>query len=468
MTFFNAPLASLQEARFSTQPVFPTIFQGQWQGETLCFQEEEVAKDGDCGFTALDYTRQAGVNLLVQKADDEKCRTLALPEIRAAFTGRTLPQAMQERKDYITLRAAYDSAYSELDGCVREINNELKFTGSQRMRDADLLRHLESTRGRENELYQKLEQAKTACIAQEQKLDDYCGKKTTYNAFVCRDLNRGDWLGFVRKEGDRYPTSTLDILALEQKLEVVIWHRVNGSHTLECVHHFNPAGATKTVHLIHTDDGTHYNILRVVPVPSAMLGTQPTLSITNGSTPINNPIERAETKLDSKEGSLHFFQIFERLAEDKTVSGRVAVIGEKRLTYKELNEQANQLAHYLLAQLLPDEAIIGLFFHQSPEFIISMLAVWKAGLAFMPLSADPDTSLERLLSYVEGSNVNYILSHSRFKSRPFFGRGTSQRNKATILRRGEVCAYNLSERKPQNCSEIQSISLCTEQLRFNR
>jgi amino acid adenylation domain-containing protein len=64
------------------------------------------------------------------------------------------------------------------------------------------------------------------------------------------------------------------------------------------------------------------------------------------------------------------------------------------LTYRELDEQANQLAHYLITLGVERETIVGLCMNRSPETVICALAVLKAGGAYLPL--DPAYPLERI------------------------------------------------------------------------
>lgn len=73
----------------------------------------------------------------------------------------------------------------------------------------------------------------------------------------------------------------------------------------------------------------------------------------------------------------------------------VAVVFEDAsLTYKELNERANQLAHLLIAEGIGPEDIIALAVPRSIEMMVSLLGILKAGAAYLPL--DPDYPSERL------------------------------------------------------------------------
>ena len=64
------------------------------------------------------------------------------------------------------------------------------------------------------------------------------------------------------------------------------------------------------------------------------------------------------------------------------------VFGGKILNYRQLNEQANQLAHMLRARGIGPEQYVGLAFERSLEMVIGLLAILKAGGAYVPM--DPE------------------------------------------------------------------------------
>lgn len=79
------------------------------------------------------------------------------------------------------------------------------------------------------------------------------------------------------------------------------------------------------------------------------------------------------------------------------------------LTYGELNEKINQLAHFLkLNYQIKNGNIVGLFIDKSIEMIIGMLAILKAGACFLPL--DFELPVERLSYIISNSNPNLILT----------------------------------------------------------
>jgi non-ribosomal peptide synthetase component F len=99
-------------------------------------------------------------------------------------------------------------------------------------------------------------------------------------------------------------------------------------------------------------------------------------------------------------------ELFE--AQAARTPGAVAVrFEEASLTYAELNERANRLAHYLVRLGVGPEVRVGLCLERSLEMVVSLLAVLKAGGAYVPL--DPGLPAERLAYMLEDSAVPLVL-----------------------------------------------------------
>src|SRR5256886_4108164 len=62
-----------------------------------------------------------------------------------------------------------------------------------------------------------------------------------------------------------------------------------------------------------------------------------------------------------------------------------AVHGNRQRTYGELNARANQLARALLARGLSREAVVGVVTERNLDWIIAVLAIFKAGGAYLPI-----------------------------------------------------------------------------------
>jgi len=83
-------------------------------------------------------------------------------------------------------------------------------------------------------------------------------------------------------------------------------------------------------------------------------------------------------------------------------------------SYAELNRRSNQLAHYLQARGAGPEVVVGLCLPRSLEAVIGMLAVFKAGAAYVPL--DPAYPRERLRYMLQNSGAELVLTRQRFES----------------------------------------------------
>lgn len=107
-------------------------------------------------------------------------------------------------------------------------------------------------------------------------------------------------------------------------------------------------------------------------------------------------------------------QLFEAQAE-QTPHTVAVVFEERRLTYRELNRQANQLAHHLQSLGVGPEALVGISVEPSLEMLIGLLGIWKAGGAY--LSLDPAYPKERLAVIIEDSQTSVLLTQRRLLDR---------------------------------------------------
>jgi len=87
----------------------------------------------------------------------------------------------------------------------------------------------------------------------------------------------------------------------------------------------------------------------------------------------------------------------------------------QQVSYDELNHQANQLAHELIANGVKPDDIVGLCIHRSTDLIVSLLGILKAGAAYLPL--DPDYPAARLAHMVNEASPSVIVSHSAANQR---------------------------------------------------
>ncbi|HEX5601381.1 MAG TPA: amino acid adenylation domain-containing protein, partial [Pyrinomonadaceae bacterium] len=118
------------------------------------------------------------------------------------------------------------------------------------------------------------------------------------------------------------------------------------------------------------------------------------------------------------------FQLFEQQAEQNP-NNIAAAFEDQRLTYQELNERANQLAHYLQSRGVGPEVRVGLCFERSPEMIAGLLGVMKAGGAYVPF--EPSLPKERLEALLEDAQCSMLLTHESLAAEVI-----SQQSKANL------------------------------------
>lgn len=87
------------------------------------------------------------------------------------------------------------------------------------------------------------------------------------------------------------------------------------------------------------------------------------------------------------------------------------VFAERKLNYNELNERANQLAHYLTARGIKRETLVPIFLERCEEMLISILGILKAGGAYIPI--DTEYPKERVQYLLEDSNATIIISNQK-------------------------------------------------------
>jgi amino acid adenylation domain-containing protein len=92
----------------------------------------------------------------------------------------------------------------------------------------------------------------------------------------------------------------------------------------------------------------------------------------------------------------------------QTPDAIAVVFEEQKLTYKELNTRANQLAHYLQTLGVKPEVLVGICLERSIEMIVGILGILKAGGAYVPL--DPNYPQERLNLIFQDTQLPVLLT----------------------------------------------------------
>ncbi|MBN3897944.1 MAG: amino acid adenylation domain-containing protein [Nostoc sp. NOS(2021)] len=117
-------------------------------------------------------------------------------------------------------------------------------------------------------------------------------------------------------------------------------------------------------------------------------------------------------------------------SRSRSVSDRRRV--KQHLTYRELNNRANQLAHYLQALGVKPEVRVGICVERSLEMIIGILAILKAGGAYIPL--DPTYPTDRLAFMLEDVQTTILLTHNHLCDglRPTVGHRLAIHNQTVV------------------------------------
>lgn len=106
-------------------------------------------------------------------------------------------------------------------------------------------------------------------------------------------------------------------------------------------------------------------------------------------------------------------QLFEQQVE-RTPEAIAIVFEDKQLTYQQLNNQANQLAHYLRNNGVKREILVGICIERSIQMIVGLLGILKAGGAYLPL--DPTYPKERLAFMLKDSQISVILTQDQLST----------------------------------------------------
>ncbi|UCP12292.1 amino acid adenylation domain-containing protein [Pseudomonas sp. MM213] len=129
----------------------------------------------------------------------------------------------------------------------------------------------------------------------------------------------------------------------------------------------------------------------------SLLDAKQTAQVLLGSRP-------AAPQLDSP---LLAHQRFEQQAA-RTPDAWAVIAGDERLTYAQLNAQANQLAHRLREHGVAPGQRVGLSVRRNAQMIVSLMAILKSGAGYVPL--DPDYPAERLAYMIEDSGMDLLLA----------------------------------------------------------
>jgi aspartate racemase len=123
-------------------------------------------------------------------------------------------------------------------------------------------------------------------------------------------------------------------------------------------------------------------------------------------------------------------EMFERQVEATPEAVALVCEGEQ-LTYEELNQRANQLAHYLRERGVRRDTMVGMCLHRSPMLMIALLGILKSGGAYVPL--DPAYPQGRLELMMKDSGAPLLLTEN------------SLANKVPVASESVICLDDITD-----------------------
>jgi amino acid adenylation domain-containing protein/non-ribosomal peptide synthase protein (TIGR01720 family) len=106
--------------------------------------------------------------------------------------------------------------------------------------------------------------------------------------------------------------------------------------------------------------------------------------------------------------------LFEAQVE-QTPQATALIFEDQRLTYTELNQRANQLAHHLRKLGVGPETLVGISVERSPEMVVGLLGILKAGGAYLPI--DPTYPQERIVFMLQDAQAAVLLTQQHLVER---------------------------------------------------
>jgi amino acid adenylation domain-containing protein len=103
-------------------------------------------------------------------------------------------------------------------------------------------------------------------------------------------------------------------------------------------------------------------------------------------------------------------ELFEEQVRE-TPDAIALVFEDNRLTYKELNKRANQLAQRLRLKEVRRDTVVGIMQERSIRLIVSILAILKTGGAYLPI--DPETPEKRVVSILKDNDCSILLTEEK-------------------------------------------------------
>jgi len=171
--------------------------------------------------------------------------------------------------------------------------------------------------------------------------------------------------------------------------------------------------------------------------------------------PLLTPTERQTLLHDWNNTQINYPQtscihhLFEQQVT-KTPENIALIFEDRQLTYRELNQRANKLAHDLIKLGIKPDVMVGICMERSIEMVVGILGILKAGGAYVPL--DPTYPKERLAFMLADSQVSVLLTQPSLKQ--------------LLGNRAQVVCIDTEDTVFGNCSSDPVVDVKSENLAY--
>ncbi|MDA5282551.1 non-ribosomal peptide synthetase [Streptomyces sp. Isolate_45] len=251
-------------------------------------------------------------------------------------------------------------------------------------------------------LVKELDRAQAEAPADQFSFDGARATKPVPFSFACTEMPGEVHLGDLRVAlvGLRVPP-------VGSSLHLDVAHGAQGEPALSIIHRTGQVSARQAARIA---DQLASVVRAIVADPGAPVGD---LGLADGEETARVLAHGAGERRPPADDQL-VHTCFERWAA--ALPDALAVVcGGERLTYAEVERSSNRLAHALSARGAGPDVPVGLMLERSVEYVIALLAVLKAGGAFVPL--DPSVPAVRLAQMVEDTRPAVIVTHRGLTSR---------------------------------------------------
>lgn len=121
-------------------------------------------------------------------------------------------------------------------------------------------------------------------------------------------------------------------------------------------------------------------------------------------------------------------------------------MGNRSLSYLELEEAVEQLAAYLAAQGMPANALLAVCVERSIDMVVAVLAIWRIGCAYVPI--DPEYPVERVKFMLDDAAPQMVLTHKKWHLSLF----------GDVDPKKVVCLESLEQRQEKNVPLYHQVS----------